>query len=116
MLLKRVNCVVWALIKNMELRKHPKMTWGGRPNWPPRWNGPYGPNNPLPEGEVGILVKVETGAAKTVFHCFLVMRHNDQDYYGSMFFDDGIFFTRLLDTLRRHIGSPISEIGSLDIS
>ena len=100
----------------MELRNHPKMTWRGRPNWPPKWNGPYGPNNPLPEGETGILVKVETGAAKKVPHCFLVMRHNDQDYYGSMFFDDGTFLLQLLETLRKHIGSPFSEIGSLDIS
>jgi hypothetical protein len=99
----------------MELRSHPKMTWGGRPNWPPHWNGPYGPNNPLPEDEAGILVKVETGAVKVVPHCFLIMRHKYQDYYGSMFFDDGIFLIQLLPILREYIGSPIAKIGSLDI-
>ena len=44
----------------MELRKHPGMAYLGRPNWPPEWAGPYGPDNPLPSGEVGILIGVES--------------------------------------------------------
>ena len=43
----------------MELRKHPRMVWQCRPNWPPHWKGPYGPDRPLPTGEVGILQRVD---------------------------------------------------------
>lgn len=50
----------------MELRKHPRMTWRGHPNWPPTWNGPHGPANPLPQGELGSLTRVETGAPSTL--------------------------------------------------
>jgi hypothetical protein len=105
----------------MELRDHPKMRWGGRPNWPPNWKGPHGPSNPLPVGEAGILMKVETGVVRdektmVVPHCCLVMRYDNQDYYGTMFFDDGAFLIKLLPLLREHIGSPISKIGSLDIT
>jgi hypothetical protein len=38
----------------MELCKHPKMRWQGLHNWPTR-NRPHGPDNPLPQGEVGVL-------------------------------------------------------------
>ena len=99
----------------MELRNHPKMTWRGHFNWPPNWSGPHGPHNPLPQGEVGILVEVEIGAATVIAHCFLIMRYNDQDYYGSLFFDDSGFLNQFSETLSRHIGLLISEIGSLDI-
>jgi hypothetical protein len=101
----------------MELRKHPKMTWQGLPSWPPRWNGPHGPDNPLPQGEVGILMRVETAADNTIApHCVLVIHHNDQDYLGNLSFDDEEFLATVCAILNAHIGEPISTIGSLDIS
>jgi len=61
----------------MELRKHPQMRWQGRPNWPPQWTGPHGPDNPLPQGEVGILTRVETAVENAVAsHCVLVIHYN----------------------------------------
>jgi hypothetical protein len=100
----------------MELRKHPKMTWQGRPTWPPTWNGPHGPNNPLPQGEVGVLQGVETGAASLLGTCcLLVMSYNDQDYVGTLLFQDEEFHKKLCAVLNGHVGSPISAIGSLDI-
>lgn len=58
---------------NMELRKHPKMTWQGRPNWPPKWTGPHNSQKPLPEGEVGVLMRVETTDPSLIApHCILV--------------------------------------------
>ncbi len=99
----------------MDLRKHPRMTWRGLPNWPPNWNGPHGPDNPLPQGEVGILTGVETATPSALDpHCILIMRWNDQEYLGSLFFDDLSFLNQIVAILRQHIGSPICEIGSLD--
>jgi hypothetical protein len=48
-------------------------------------------------------------------HCVLVMRLNDQDYFGSLLFDDLTFFAQILELLRRHIGLSIAEIGNLII-
>jgi hypothetical protein len=100
----------------MELRNHPKMTWQGRPNWPPQWNGPHGPGNPLPQGEVGVLKALEKSAASPVGACcLLVMAHHDQEYFGSLSFDDAEFFNQLCTILNGQIGSAISAIGNLDI-
>src|SRR5918994_7954297 len=97
----------------MELRKHPKMTWQGRPNWPPHWSGPYGPDNPLPEGEVGVLRAVEKDVVAP--SCVLTVAHNDQQYLGTLRFDDEEFCNQISAILMGHIGEPISAIGSLDI-
>ena len=100
----------------MELRTHPKMTWQGRANWPPQWAGPHGPDNPLPEGEVGILTRVETAVENAIApHCVLVIHYKDQDYLGSLSFDDEEFLKTVCDVLNGHVGKPISAIGSLDI-
>jgi hypothetical protein len=101
----------------MELRNHPKMTWQGHPNWPPKWTGPHNSENPLPEGEVGILTRVETtGPSLIAPHCILVIRYNDEDYLGSLFFDDEEFLQKICSILNEHIGLTISEIGNLDVS
>lgn len=100
----------------MEVRKHPKMTWQGSPNWPPHWSGPYGPDNPLPQGEVGVLRSVENSTVNAVAACcLLTVTHNDQEYFGTLSFDDEAFFHQFCDILKGHIGEPISAIGSLDI-
>jgi hypothetical protein len=101
----------------MELRKHPKMIWQGGPTWPPTWDGPHGPDNPLPQGEVGVLTGVEIGSPELKPpHCILITRYNDQEYFGSLSFDDEEFFNQICDILNGHIGEPISAIGGLDIS
>lgn len=41
--------------------------------------------------------------------------HGDQDYFGSLSFDDEDFSNYIFDILNSHIGEPISAIGSLDI-
>jgi hypothetical protein len=101
----------------MELRKHLKMRWEGVPNWPPQWTGPHGPDNPLPRGEVGILTRVEIAVENTIApHCVLIMHHNEQEYVGSLSFDDEKFLKTICKLLRRHTGRSISAIGNLDIS
>jgi hypothetical protein len=100
----------------MELRKQPKMTWQGHPNWPPQWTGPHGPDNPLPQGEVGILTRVETAVENAIApHCVLVIHYNDQDYLGSLSFDDEEFLKIVCEVLKGHTGRSISAIGNLDI-
>jgi hypothetical protein len=92
------------------------MRWQGRSNWPPQWTGAHGPDNPLPRGEVGILTRVETAAENAIApHCVLVIRYNDQDYLGTLSFDDEEFLEAVCKFLGRHTGSSISAIGSLDI-
>jgi len=100
----------------MELRKHPRMAYLGRPTWPPQWAGPYGPDNPLPSGEVGILIRVESAShfLKTA-HCAVVMQYKEQEYFGVLYFDDETFLQTIFGLLRNCIGRPIAEIGSLDV-
>ena len=70
---------------HMELRSHPKMTWQGHRNWPPIWNGSHGPDNPLPQGELGVLAGVEIRSLEIKpAHCVLIIRYNDQEYFGSL--------------------------------
>jgi hypothetical protein len=92
------------------------MTWQGNRNWPPHWSGPHGPNNPLPQGEVGVLKAVEKSAVSPPGPCcVLTVAHGDQDYFGSLSFDDEDFSKHIFDILTSHIGEPISAVGSLDI-
>jgi hypothetical protein len=96
----------------MELRKHPKMAWQGRPNWPPHWSGPYGPDNPLPQGEVGVLIGVENSIVNPAGACcLLTIAHNDQEYVGTLYFDDEEFSHQISAILMGHIRDPISAIG-----
>ena len=68
-----------------------------------------------PQGEVGILTRLEIGTPSALDpHCIIIMRWNDQDYLGSLFFDDLNFRNQIVAILRQHIGSSISEIGSLN--
>lgn len=100
----------------MELRKHPRMTCLGRPNWPPEWNGTFGPNNPLPRGEVGILMQVEPASnLLKPPHCIIVIQWNEQEYLASLYFDEEEFLQEVVGLLRSCLGRPIAEIGSLDI-
>jgi hypothetical protein len=102
-------------LRAMELRKHSKMRWQTRPNWPLQWTGPHGPDNPLPQGEVGVLARVTGNRELKPPHCVLVMHHNEQDYFGGLFFDDEQFLHSICIILNAHIGESIAEIGSLDI-
>ena len=101
----------------MELRKHRLMTWQGRPNWPPNWIGPQAHHGASPAGEVGILIRVERGfTSLTAPHCFLSTRLQNQEYCGWLFFDDDAFSEEVFKTFHAHLGSPLSKIGSLDLT
>ena len=100
----------------MELRQHPRMTYQGGSNWPPEWKGPYGPDNPLPRGEVGILMRVEPASSiLKIPHCVLVIRWNQQEYIGSLYVDEENFLREIVGLLRNCLGRSIAEIGSLNV-
>ena len=100
----------------MELRKHPRMTYRGSPNWPPDWKGNYGPDNPLPCGEAGNLIRVEPASDILAMpRCFVVMQWNQQEYVGCLSFDDEGFLRQIVDLFGSCTGRSIAEIGSLDI-
>jgi hypothetical protein len=100
----------------MELRNHPRMVWQCRPNWPPHWKEPYGPDRPLPTGEVGILQRVDPPSENVeIPHGLLDFRWNGENYFASLYFDDPGFLKVVCETLSNYIGRAISEIGSLDI-
>jgi len=74
------------------------------------------PDNPLPVGEVGVLIGIEESVTDSLApRCILVMRWKNQDYFGSWFFDDPVLFKQVIALRRRHIGLSIAEIGSMTI-
>ena len=100
----------------MELRRHPRMTWLGRPSWPPEWLGRYDLEHPLPRGEVGILTAVELASSVLAIpHCVLTIVWNDREYMGSLYIEDETIFSEVVALLRKCLGRPIAEIGSLDV-
>jgi hypothetical protein len=64
---------------------------------------------------VGILTGLEIGAPSVLGpHCIRIMRWNDQDYFGSLFFDDSAFFNQIVEILANMSVRQFSEIGSLN--
>ena len=71
----------------------------------------------MPPGEVGILTRVETAVENAIApHCVLIIHYNDQDYLGTLAFDDEEFLRRVCEVLKGPTGVSISAIGSLVIS
>ena len=91
------------------------MAYMGRSNWPPEWRGPYGPERPLPNGEVGTLMRVEDSNILTTPHCVIVMQWNGREYFGFLYFDEQDFAREISRRLQKWLGRTIVEIGSLDI-
>ena len=88
----------------------------GSKNWPPQWHGPYGPDNPLPSGEVGTLIEVKPAhSMMRTPHCIVIIQWNNQEYLATLYFDDEEFYQEIVGLLRSRLGQPIAEIGSLDI-
>jgi hypothetical protein len=100
----------------MELRKHPLMSYGRVPNWPPAWVWIGGRENQYPKGEVGILSKVWFSAIKPFNKCYLRMEFRGGDYLGVLLFDDVSFCRQAFKLLSSNLGRSIKEIGDLNTS
>jgi len=99
----------------MEMRKHPLMSYRGRPNWPPRWVWLGGKRNERPTGEVGILKEVSRYSLLSSDGLTLVIDYNESAYMGLLLFDNFGFARKLHDLLRTLRDRSIAEIGSFDI-
>jgi hypothetical protein len=99
----------------MELRKHPLMSYRGRPNWPPRWVWLGGKKNERPTGEVGVLKEVSRYSLLSSDGLTLVIEYNESAYMGLLLFDDFGVCRKIHDLLKTLRDRPIAEIGSLDI-
>jgi hypothetical protein len=99
----------------MELRKHPLMSYRGRPNWPPRWVWLGGKKNERPTGEVGVLKEVSRYSLLSSDGLTLIIEYNESAYMGLLLFDDFGVSRKIHDLLKTLRDRPIAEIGSLDI-
>jgi len=99
----------------MLLRDHPLMSYRGARNWPPAWIWTDGKERVSARGEIGILIEVRRSVI-TTNSLFLGMRHQESEYLGCLLFDDPAFCRQIDTILRRHLGRPIVEIGSLELS
>ena len=95
----------------MKLRDHPGMNYGGAANWPPVWhrNG----DEPL-TGEIGVLANADTD--RTGNRCFVTMEFESKRYIATVLFSDVTFCWLIARTLKNRVGTPIKDIGDLDLS
>ncbi len=98
----------------MKLRDHPLMSYSGVPNWPPVWTQMRIGGVKIVKGEVGILIYVHAGGASNT--CYLVIEHENENYTGSLVFDDGPFCRQIVDLLQQYRGRSVQEIGDLQVS
>jgi len=98
----------------MQLRKHPFMSQGWVPLWPPEWKWTFGRNNTHPIGEVGVLEDVQQSTVDPNV-CFLTMSHNGATYIGRLHFDHQWFSEQIRELLAAYYGRPLAEIAQLDI-
>jgi hypothetical protein len=102
----------------MQLRSHPMMVYGGRPNWPPQWNWISGPGNTesAAVGEAGALEHVQPShvPGNTIF---LTIEMSDGNRFtGQLAFDDDHFAREVLSVLHAHLGHTVKDIAELDIA
>jgi hypothetical protein len=98
----------------VKLRDHPLIRHPGGANWPPVWTQRRIDGVKAMTGEDGVLIYVH--AATESDKCFLVIELENENYNGTLIFDDAKFCHHVADLLRRYIGKPIKDIGDLDVS
>jgi hypothetical protein len=99
----------------MELRAHPLMSYRNLPNWPPTWVWLYGKKNLYPRGEIGVLREVRQPDIGAPNRVFLVIEYLGSTYMGCLLFDNNGFCRDVHKLLLRHIGTPVADIGGLDV-
>jgi hypothetical protein len=65
------------------------------PNWPPTWSPIQLKGQPA-TGEIGVLEQVLM-QDKSAPKCYLIIRHNNSKYLGSLTFDDPPFADKSID-------------------
>jgi len=100
----------------MLLRDHPFFRYRTVPSWPPVWTWTGGLEKNRPQGEIGILRRVELSNVLPADRCFIYIEHEGSSYIGCLLFDDEAFCRHMVKLLEGYLNRPIAEIGSLDLS
>jgi hypothetical protein len=99
----------------VKLRDHPLIKHPGGKNWPPVWTQRRIDGVKAVTGEEdGILIDVH--AATDSSRCDLIVQYENEDYTGTLLFDEPKFCHQLAALLRQHIGKSIKEIGDSEVS
>jgi hypothetical protein len=98
----------------IKLRDHPLIRHSGGLNWPPVWTQRRINGFKAQTGEVGALIYVY--AARGSNKCDLVIEYENENYTGTLLFDEAKFCHQVADLLRQHIGKSIKDIGDLEVS
>jgi len=64
-------------------------------------------------GEVGVLIYVHAAADSR--KCYVVIEDENENYTGTLLFDNARLCRQVADVLQQHLGRSIKEIGDLDI-
>ena len=100
----------------MQLRDHPLMSYRSLRNWPPSWIWRGGESNKKLRGEAGMLRNVFLSNVEPRSRLFLIIEHEDNEYVGCVMFSDESFCRHVHDLFKQHYGSPVADLGSLDVS
>jgi hypothetical protein len=65
-------------------------------------------------GEVGVLIYVHAAADSR--KCCLVIEDENENYTGTLIFDDTRVCRQVANLLQHHLGRSIKEIGDLEVS
>jgi hypothetical protein len=86
----------------------------GAPNWPPVWMQWRIDGVKAVNGEVGNLIYVY--AVADAYKCYLVIEYENENYTGTLLFDNARLCRQVVNLLQHHLGQSIKEIGDLDVS
>jgi len=90
------------------------MTNGSAPNWPPLWMQSRIVGGKAMNGEVGVLIYVHAAADSR--KCYVVIEDENENYTGTLVFDNARLCRQVADVLQQHLGRSIKEIGDLEVS
>jgi hypothetical protein len=75
-----------------------------------------GGNDKHPQGEVGILKRVEKSNVLPADRCFLYIDYEGSSYVGCLLCSDHVFCSQIVKILEANLNKTIAAIGSIDIS
>jgi len=81
------------------------------PSWPPVW---CRSGSQALTGEIGVLVSADIDRSGK--RCYLSIDFENERYFGTLLFTDIVFCWFINKILKNRIGTPIRDIGDLDLS
>jgi hypothetical protein len=83
----------------MLLRDHALFRYRGIHSWPPVWTWTSGLNNTHPQGEIGIVRKVES-RIQPANNCFLYIDHEGSSYIRCLLIENHVFCKQIVELLQ----------------